>query len=121
MFQEFKNFKPSTGETEDFNAEKFYNIIKMFEALEDINISFVGSFIWLTDLTPGAMYSQKDLIKGITIENYNSPRWARLKKSWYFSPADYVKKNGKQRDLEDIKSYYGSKDFQTKGSFKLAM
>lgn len=128
MFKEFKSLENrfNTSNTEEntnnnFNAEQFYNIVKIFEGLESINISFVGSFIWLTDLTPGAMYSQKEKIKAITIENYNTARWAGQKKSWYFSPADYVKKGRSNKDLSELKQMFGSTDFQTKSNFKLAM
>ncbi|EHQ41571.1 hypothetical protein [Myroides odoratus] len=128
MFKEFKSLENrfNTSNTEEnknnsFNAEQFYNIVKMFEGLEGINISFVGSFIWLTDLTPGAMYSQKERIKTIAIDNYNAPRWAGQKKSWYFSPSDYVKKGRSNKDLSELKDLFGSTDFQTKSNLKLAM
>lgn len=108
MFKEFKSLENRFNTTQQdqdnkqdpFNAEQFYNIVKMFEGLEGINIAFVGSFIWLTDLTPGAMYSQKENIKAIQLENYNPARWAGQKKSWYFSPADYVKKSRRNKGLE---------------------
>lgn len=123
MFKEFKSFKPTnnTNESEDFNAEHFYNTVKKFEGLEGITISFVGSFIWLTDLTPGAMYHQREFIKGIQLDNYNTARWAGKKKSWYFSPSDYVKKSRSNKDLSELKDLFGSRDFKTKSNFKLAM
>lgn len=128
MFKEFKSLENKFNTTADnkesnsepFNAEQFYNIVKMFEGLESINISFVGSFIWLTDITPGAMYSQRERIKTITIENYNTARWAGKKKSWYFSPADYVKKSRTNKGLEEIKSLFGSVEFKTTANLKLA-
>ncbi|MDR2223530.1 MAG: hypothetical protein LBE34_12485 [Flavobacteriaceae bacterium] len=128
MFKEFKSlenrFNNNTKEEnkqDHFNAEQFYNIVKMFDGLEGINIAFVGSFIWLTDLTPGTMYSQKENIKAIQLENYNTARWAGQKKSWYFSPDDYVRKSRSNKGLEEIKSLFGSVEFQTKANLKLAV
>lgn len=123
MFKEFKNLKfenKTNNENENFNAEHFYNIIKMFEGLENIEIAFVGSFIWLTDIIDGAMYTQREKIKAITLENYNTARWAKKKKSWYFSPSDYVKKSRSNKGLEEIKNLFGSVEFKTKANLKIA-
>jgi hypothetical protein len=38
-------------------------MIKNFDALEEINISFVGSFIWLEDEIQGATFQQKTILK----------------------------------------------------------
>src|SRR5690606_17241308 len=98
MHKEFKSLantlKHNTGfdKDKDFNADAFYSTVQMFNGLTDININFIGSFIWLTDVVNGAMYEQKETIKGITIDGLNPPRWANKKKSWYFSPKDYSQK-----------------------------
>jgi hypothetical protein len=125
MYREFKtltnSLKFDTGYEADmdFNPEKFYHIIKKFEKLTDIKISFVGSFIWLEDIKPGAMYQQRKAIKDINIENYNKARWARQKKNWYFSPEDY-KQNGRSgKSLEQIKETYGSHEYKTKETYNL--
>lgn len=126
MREEFKKLsnvlKHKTGfETDkNFDSDKFYNIVKLFETLEDIKISFVGSFIWLEDLRNGAMYEQKDQIKAIILEAYNSARWAGKKKSWYYSPKDYKQKFSKNKSLDQIKATYGSKSFNSKGTLKLS-
>ncbi|GHA43523.1 hypothetical protein GCM10007103_25840 [Salinimicrobium marinum] len=125
MYKEFKSLtnklKFDTGfeADQDFNADKFYNIIKKFEGLTDIQISFVGSFIWLEDIKNGAMYEQKETIKGISIEGYNNARWARQKKNWYFSPVDYQQKGKSGKSLDQIKDTYGSQEFKTKQTFQL--
>ena len=111
MMNEFKaitnKLKFNTGfdADKDFNADKFYNIIKKFDGLTDINISFVGSFIWLTDAVYGAMYKQKDVIKGIQIEGLKTAKWASKKKSWYFSPEGYKQYSKSNKDLEANQSY----------------
>jgi curved DNA-binding protein CbpA len=117
MMKEFKTLsnklKYATGHDsdKDFDSDKFYNTIQKFDTLVDIKISFVGSFIWLEDIAFGAMYQQKDIIKGIEIEGLNRARWASAKKNWYYSPIDY-KQNGKSRkSLAQIKNRYGSKEF----------
>ena len=125
MYNEFKQvsntlkFETGFDADKDFNAERFYNIIKKFEALADIQINFVGSFIWLTDIRYGAMYEQKDSIKAIKIEGYNNARWAKKKKSWYFSPEDYKSKGRSQKNLEELKEKYGAKEFKTKQTFQI--
>jgi hypothetical protein len=122
MFKEFKAFKPTQTNDKDepFNADAFYNQIKHFDGLNDIKINFVGSFIWLEDIENGATYFQREAIKNIKIDGYNGARFASQKKSWYFSPVDYVKKSHKATDLETIKSRYGCKTFATRQTFKIA-
>ena len=115
MFKEFKNFKPSENEkNENFDGAKFYDLLKKFDALMDIKINFVGSFIWLEDLEFGATYRQKETIKSIIIDGYNSVKFAPTKKLWYFSPADYVQKSKSKKDFEEIKKTYGAKSFNSK-------
>ena len=116
MFKEFENFKPSNKsefkkESEDFDAAKFYDIVKSFDKLTDIEINFVGSFIWLTDLLPGSMYRQKDVIKSIHLQGYKPANWASKKKSWYFSPVDYKQGFKSRNTLDEIKEKYGCLSF----------
>ena len=117
MMEEYNSIKDSfnnENESENLNAEQFYNLLQQLEKLTNIRIEFIGSFIWLFDEVEGAMYEQKDMIKSFVFEGYNSARWAKVKKSWYFSPADY-KSKGKAIDLLKIKSKYGVQSFQSKG------
>ncbi len=117
MMNEYNSIKDSfnnDNESENLNAEQFYNLLQQLEKLTNIRIEFIGSFIWLFDEVEGAMYEQKDMIKSFVFEGYNSARRAKVKKSWYFSPADY-KSKGKAIDLLKIKSKYGVQSFQSKG------
>lgn len=122
MFNEFKSFKPrQTSDTdENFNADAFYNQIKGFDTLNDIQINFVGSFIWLEDIEAGATYYQKETIKAVKIDGYNSARFASQKKAWYFSPVDYKQKSRSNKSLEDIKNRYGCKTFATRQTIKIS-
>ena len=125
MMSEFKTlsktlkFKTGFDKDKDFNASEFYNMVQKFDMLEDININFIGSFIWLTDAVNGAMYEQKETIKAISIDGLNTPRWARKKKSWYFSPKDYTQKGKSTKTLEQLKNTYKSKTYKTKQSIKI--
>ena len=121
MMNEYNSIKDSFNnetEGENLNAEQFYNLLQQLEKLSNIKIEFIGSFIWLFDEVEGAMYQQKEVIKGFVFDNYNSARWAKVKKSWYFSPADY-KSRGKAVDLSLIKTKYSVKSFQSKGILKI--
>jgi hypothetical protein len=122
MYSEFKAFKPSQqreGE-QPHNAEQFYNTLKNFDILNNIKVSFVGSFIWLEDIEAGATFFQKEAIKSIKIDGMNPARFASQKKSWYFSPTDYQQKSRSKKDLETIKTVYGCNTFETKGKFQLS-
>jgi hypothetical protein len=121
MFKEFKAFKPSTTDKNDlnFNASKFYDMIKQFEHLQDINVSFVGSFVWLEDVKQGATYQQKDGIKSIKIEGYNAARFAGKKKAWYFSPLNYKQFSNGKKTLSEIKNTFGCNTFAMQGNKKL--
>ena len=117
MMNEYNSIKDSFNnetEGENINAEQFYNLLQQLEKLTNVRIEFIGSFMWLFDEVEGSMYEQKDMIKSFVFEGYNSARWAKVKKYWYFSPADY-KSKGKAIDLLKVKSKYGVKSFQSKG------
>lgn len=120
--RQFENFRPERTfkSDKDFNKSKFYDLVEKFENLNNIKVSFVGSFIWLEDAKQGATYEQKDRIKDIEIDGMNSPRYARKKKAWYFSPEDYKRKSRKSRSLEEIKNFFGSEEFQTKQQYQIA-
>ena len=121
MMEEYNSIKDSfnnENESENLNAEQFYNLLQQLEKLTNIRIEFIGSFIWLFDEVDGAMYEQKEIIKSFIFDGYNSARWAKVKKSWYFSPIDY-KSKGKAIDLLKIKSKYGVQSFQSKGILKI--
>ena len=121
MMNEYNSIKDSFNnetEGENINAEQFYNLLQQLEKLTNVRIEFIGSFMWLFDEVEGSMYEQKDMIKSFVFEGYNSARWAKVKKSWYFSPADY-KSRGKAIDLLKIKSKYGVQSFQSKGILKI--
>lgn len=122
MFNEFKAFKPTsaTAENQTFDAAEFYDIIKHFEGLQNIKLSFVGSFIWLEDEASGATYLQREQIKSIKLSGFNSARFASVKKSWYFSPADYQQKSKGKKSLEQIKSTYGCKTYKPASRFAIA-
>lgn len=118
MYDEFKGLrlKDFSGKEAGVNADELYNLIKLFDGLDGIIISFVGSFIWLE----GDTYSNKDKIKAISIDGMNAPRYASKKKAWYFSPIDYKKKGKKSLGLNEIKELYGTKQFKAKGQYKLS-
>lgn len=115
MFNEFNNFKFINNSNEEkFDASKFYDLLKKFEILEDIKINFVGTFIWLEDLKHNATYLQRNKIKTIQLDGYNSVRFAPNKKLWYFSPVNYKQKSKSKKDFEEIKKTYGFKSFKSK-------
>lgn len=121
MFQQYKEaserLKYKTGFEQDanFNADSFYNMVRKFDALQDVTVSFVGSFIWIE----GDTKSQKDTIKSIYIEGYNVARWANKKVAWFFSPLDYKQKAKSKHDLNGLKSKYGCKSFNVNQTYKL--
>ncbi len=119
--RQFENFTPTYSEDNKFaNAEfdkrKFADIIELLKELDDVTISFVGTFIWLE----GNTYSQKDVIKALELPNYNNARYASKKKAWYFSPIDYSKKNGKVYGMDEIKAMFGSQSY-TQNTLKLTV
>ena len=113
MYKDFKAFKPTLKDSEsnDFNAEDFYNLVQSFAHLQDVTITFVGSFIWIEDFIEGATKAQKESIKAIKIEGYNPARFAFKRLKWYFSPLDYSQKFKSKKTFEQIKSTYGAKTF----------
>ena len=118
MMKQFKAFKPSAKyareSDENFNADKFYNIVKQFENLQDVLVSFVGIFIWLEDEphAEGATKRQKEDIKKIKLEGYNPPRWARKRAKWYYSPEGYKQFKRCNKTFDELKRTWGSKTYK---------
>lgn len=118
MFKQFKQFTPTAQHTrkgdENFNADEFYNIVKRFEDLKNVLISFVGSFIWLEDEEnfAGSTKEQKEDIKKIILEGYNLPRFAFKRKKWYYSPEGYKQKFASNKTFEQIKITWGTKTYK---------
>jgi len=118
MYNQFDNFRP-TGEhfkkgDEQHNAETFYNIVKQFEGLNNVLITFVGSFIWLEDEEghEGSTKDQKEEIKKILIEGLNPPRFSGKRLKWFYSPVGYKQKFRSKKSFEEIKSTWGSKTYE---------
>lgn len=116
MRAEYDSFKPSEGRERNENdkADKLYNIVKQFEGLQNVLISFVGSFIWLEDEPHaiGATRSQKEEIKKILLEGYNLPRFAFKRKKWYYSPEGYKQKFSSTKTFNELKNTWGAKTYK---------
>ena len=121
LVKQFENFTPTFSEDNkfanaDFDKRKFADIIEILKDLDDVTISFIGTFIWIE----GNTYSQKDKIKAVKLQGYNSARYASKKKAWYFSPIDYKKKSKKLYHMEDIIEIFGSQSY-TQNTLKLTV
>ena len=119
MYKQFKAFKPTVKndkENEPFDASQFYDLIQNFGNFEGLNISFVGSFIWIE----GNTMLYKDKLKSLQLQGYKSAMWAKVKKAWYYAPLEYKRKSGKTYELSEIKQKYGCNTFATKTRLKIA-
>ncbi len=120
MYKEFDEFRPIAEHArkgdEDFNVDVFYNIVKRFEELENVLVTFVGSFIWLEDSEghEGSTKSQKEDIKGIIIEGFNKPRFSGKRCKWYYSPEGYKQKFKSKKSFEELKFTWGHKTYDNK-------
>jgi hypothetical protein len=124
MREQYENFRPSEGRerTKNDKADSIYNIVKQFETLDNVLVSFVGSFIWLEDEPHffGSTKSQKNSIKKIILEGYNSPRFAFKRKKWYFSPIGYKQKSKSSKSFEQLKDKWGSKTYKPQEKEKIS-
>ena len=116
MRAQYETFKPSEGRERNATdqADALYNIVKQFEPLENVLVSFVGSFIWLEDAPghTGSTKAQKEEIKKILLEGYNAPRFAFKRLKWYYSPEGYKQKFRSKKTFEEIKNTWGSKTYK---------
>ena len=115
LMTQFENFKPvfnSENEfaNKEFDKEKFAEIIDLLKDLDNVQITFAGTFIWVE----GDTYSQREKIKALNLPNYKNARFAGKKKAWYFAPIDYVKKSRKDYGLDEIKKMFGAETYTQK-------
>jgi hypothetical protein len=116
--EQYENFKPSEGRerTTADETDIFYNLFKNFDILKNVKVTFIGSWIWLSDEEPNATREQKELIKNIVLDGYRCI-WNKTRKIWQFKPlnSNYRKFNNKEHSAESLKSYFGGKEFKTSG------
>lgn len=116
--RQYENFRPSEGRerTEADNADNVYNIVRQFEKLEGVLITFVGTFIWLEDAPAffGATRQQKEEIKSILLDGFNPPRFAPKRKKWYYSPQGYKQKFKSNKTFKQLQNTWGSKTYKAR-------
>lgn len=115
---QYENFKPKSGRerTAEDGTDKFYNLFKNFDILENVKVSFVGSWIWLEDEKPNATKEQKEIIKSIKLDGYTYI-WNKTRKIWQFKPTEskYRKFNSRERSSEELINFFGGAEFKTTG------
>jgi len=122
MMKQYENFTPSTGRerNESDAAAHLYNIVKNFEVLQGVLISFVGSFIWLEDEEAGATKAQKEQIKQILLTGFNKPRYARNRQKWFYSPEGYTQKFKSGKTFDEIKKTWGNATYKPRERAQLS-
>lgn len=96
---EFNNMKYDFAE-DQILREMLQKII-MFDG---ITIEVVGAWIWIS----GNTYHHKKELKELGF------KWATQKKMWYWHSEAFRKKSHKSLSMDDIRSYYGSTEVQTR-------
>lgn len=89
----------------DLELEKIISLILHYE---NITIELVGSWIWISGDTKEIKEKLKEL----------GFKWASKKKMWFYG--EMKGRNPKEKSMEEIKSKYGSKTFNSKDKKKLA-
>lgn len=115
LMKQFENFRPVFSEENNFanqafNKAKFAEIIELLKDLDNVQITFAGTFIWVE----GDTYSQREKIKALSLPNYKKASFASKKKAWYFAPIDYQKKSRKAYGLDEIKQMFGAETYTQK-------
>ena len=103
-FNFFDNFS-----SEDFSIE-VEKIVSQILHFENLIIEVIGSWIWVK----GDTMPIKEDLKEIGF------KWARNKKMWYFGKRSKGSR-GKEHDINDIRSKYGSTSINTKSNQKIAI
>tara|TARA_R110002110_G_scaffold296209_3_gene510442 strand:+ start:5787 stop:6290 length:504 start_codon:yes stop_codon:yes gene_type:complete len=122
--KQYDSFTPSEGRerNEADASEVLYNTVRRFENLHNVLITFVGSFIWLEDEAekPGATKAQKEEIKKILLDGFNSPRFSPKRLKWFYSPKGYKQKFKSKKSFDEIRKTWGSETYKTKQKLQLA-
>lgn len=84
----------------DPDDEKMAKIATALKAVDGLRLELCGAWLWIS----GETKKHKDLIRSLGC------RWAPKKMMWYWRPAAARcwYKNGRQKDIEDIRYKYGS-------------
>ena len=90
----------------DLNLEKIISKILHFE---DIEIEVIGKWIWINGETKAIKEDLKNL----------GFKWASKKKMWYFGELKKTS-NRKEKDINEIRSTYGSQKVASKQNKKIA-
>lgn len=96
---DFNNMKYDFAE-DQILREMLQKII-MFDG---ITIEVVGAWIWIS----GNTYQHKKELKEVGF------KWATQKKMWYWHSDTFRKKSHKSLSMDDIRSFYGSTEVQTR-------
>ena len=112
MRADFEAFRPISekydGETKQWQASDFADVIMQLMAIPKIKIEICGSFIWISGLTKDDK-QEREQLKAVDGGQAMSPaRFAAKKKLWYFSPKGYRRKGRKTYSHDEIQNRYGS-------------
>ena len=77
---------------------KYPEIINIIVGLEGITIEIIGNWIWVS----GNTYPYRAQLKEAGLF------FAHKKVMWYYRPEDYKSTNRKPKDIEEIRTKYGS-------------
>ena len=104
-FQTYTNNSATSTDNQTTNdLGAFKNIINKVIFLEGVNISIVGTWVWIE----GNTYPHRDTLRAAGF------MWASKKKAWYWhSPEEIVIRHSNKMSLYEIKNLYGCKSVNT--------
>lgn len=104
LFATLKACKQQNNQEEkkdEFNAEFDKAFREILAKIIDLNVDIevIGTWIWIS----GNTYAVKETLKRLGF------RWISTRKSWAWHEEPYQKHHGKQKSMDELRNFYGSK------------
>ena len=103
------NFTKEQIEREVEVDEAYLKVIKELISIPDITVEVIGSWIWVS----GNTFPIRETLKKLTFH------FAPVKKMWYINTTGIKTKKGKELNIDQIRSKYGTTVFDFKGPKKI--
>ena len=101
--KDYNNVDNLKAKTQEY-GDVLNTALNTIHGLEGLDIEICGAWVWVT----GNTKENKEVLKAAGF------KWGKVKKAWYYRPAEWKSKNRKPWSMDQIRDAYGSESYQAK-------